>query len=753
VPANAALLTVANTQRGLEDLARASRARSHAQIVAVTGSAGKTTTKEMLRLALARSAAPMRLGASYNNHWGVPLSLAAMPQRCAFGVFEVGMNHFGEIRALVGLVRPHVALVTTIAPAHLEFFGQCDAIADAKSEIFEGIVSGGAALVPADSPYAERLRRRAPPGPCEPDTQLRPRRELRCTPSLRGRQRRRHESSVAESWAARCISGSALRVRTMRANAVAALLAVAASDGDVLNAAAALSAFSALKGRGERFDLTVGSGMSGCSTKATTPIPRRWRRPSPIWEPRRRRGASPSWATCSNWATKAMRCMPTLPSHRRRARRSCVPVRRTQMAALWEKIPPSRRGAYGAKSADIVEPLLAAPAGRRSRVGEGFVRQPHGGGCRCAEIARGGLMFHYFLVPLSEHIGVLNVFRYITFRTGGAVATALLIAFWLGPRTIAWLRVRQGKGQPIRSDGPQRHVVEKQGTPTMGGLIILVPSLVATLVVGRSDRSLCLDRALRHGEFRAAGLCGRLSQSDQTFVGRRCGPHQAARAIRRRDLATFAVMQLEDPTLSGALTIPFFKTVLVPLGWGFLAFGALVIVGASNAVNLTDGLDGLAIVPVMIAAADLRADRLSRRQREIRRLSAAPLCRGHGRTRRVPCRADRGRVGLSLVQRAARDGVHGRYRFAGAGRRAGRSRRRRQARDRARDRRRPFRDGSGVGDRAGASFKLTGKRVFRMAPIHHHFEQLGWKEPTIVIRFWIIAVVLALVGLATLKLR
>src|SRR6201996_7301124 len=155
------LVTVAHTLRGLEDLARAARARSHAKILAVTGSAGKTTTKEMLRLSCSALGLTHASAASYNNHWGVPLSLAAMPADTEYGVFEVGMNHFGELRNLVSFVRPHVALVTTIAPAHLEFFGNCEAIADAKSEIFEGILPGGTALIPSDSPYAERLHARA----------------------------------------------------------------------------------------------------------------------------------------------------------------------------------------------------------------------------------------------------------------------------------------------------------------------------------------------------------------------------------------------------------------------------------------------------------------------------------------------------------------------------------------------------------------------------------------------------------------
>ena len=161
LPKGAELLTVGHTQRGLEDLARAARARTNAHIVAVTGSAGKTTTKEMLRLAFGALGRTHASAASYNNQWGVPLTLAAMPRDTEFGVIEIGMNHFGEIRALAGFARPHVALITTIAPAHLEFFGNCEAIADAKSEIFEGLVPGGTALIPADSPYAGRLLARA----------------------------------------------------------------------------------------------------------------------------------------------------------------------------------------------------------------------------------------------------------------------------------------------------------------------------------------------------------------------------------------------------------------------------------------------------------------------------------------------------------------------------------------------------------------------------------------------------------------
>ena len=250
--AGGAVLAVANTQRALEDLACASRARSDAKIVAVTGRAGKTTTKEMLKLAFGTLGKTHVSRASFNNHWGVPMTLASLPREAAFCVVEIGMNHFGEIRPLVAFARPHVALVTTIAPAHLEFFGTCEAIVDAKSEIFEGIVPGGAALIPYDNPYAERLIARAKqahvarilgfgakPGS---DAQL-----------------LSYEESGEGARIKADVLGQPVEFRIgapgphNAANALGALLSVAAADGDVLNAAAALKRFSALKGRGARF--------------------------------------------------------------------------------------------------------------------------------------------------------------------------------------------------------------------------------------------------------------------------------------------------------------------------------------------------------------------------------------------------------------------------------------------------------------------------------------------------------------------
>jgi UDP-N-acetylmuramoyl-tripeptide--D-alanyl-D-alanine ligase len=245
------LLTVGHTQRGLEDLARVARARSNAKVLAVTGSAGKTTTKEILRLACNALGRTHASAASYNNHWGVPLSLASLPRDAEYGIFEVGMNHFGELRNLVSFVRPHVALITTIAPAHLEFFGNCESIADAKSEIFDGLLPGGAALIPSDSAYAERLKARARQA------------QVSCIVSFGGSGDARLISATPDGDGMRVkadILGRAVDCYVgapgvhIAQNVVGALAAVALLDGDVLNAAAALKNFVALKGRGARFE-------------------------------------------------------------------------------------------------------------------------------------------------------------------------------------------------------------------------------------------------------------------------------------------------------------------------------------------------------------------------------------------------------------------------------------------------------------------------------------------------------------------
>jgi len=362
-------------------------------------------------------------------------------------------------------------------------------------------------------------------------------------------------------------------------------------------------------------------------------------------------------------------------------------------------------------------------------------------------------MFHYFLVPLADQFTALNVFRYLTFRSGGAIMTALLFAFLMGPATIDWLRVRQGKGQPIRKDGPQRHIVEKQGTPTMGGVLILVPAVVATLLWADLTNSYVWIVLLVTIGFGLLGFA-----DDYMKVTKRSSDGVSGRGkllvqFAVAFVATYLIMALEEPALSGGVAVPFIKSLLIPLGWGFILFGGFVIVGASNAVNLTDGLDGLAIMPVMIAAlafaliaylvgnikfADYLQIHYVMGTGELTVFLAALVGAGLGflwynAPPAMVFMGDTGSLALGGALGAVAVAVKHEIVLAIVG-------------------------GLFVMEAVSvivqvASFKLTGKRVFRMAPIHHHFEQLGWKEPTIVIRFWIIAVVLALIGLSTLKLR
>ena len=362
-------------------------------------------------------------------------------------------------------------------------------------------------------------------------------------------------------------------------------------------------------------------------------------------------------------------------------------------------------------------------------------------------------MIPYFLVHLPGHTAFLNIFRYITFRAGGAIMTALLIAFIIGPATIDWLREHQGKGQPIRSDGPQRHILEKQGTPTMGGLLILISATTATLLWADLTDPYVWVVLFVTASFGLLGFADDylkvVKRSPEGVRGKMKLLVQFAVAF----IACYGIMRLEDGSLSGTVAIPFLKTALVHLGWLFLLFGALVLVGASNAVNLTDGLDGLAIVPVMIAAlafalisylvgnvkfADYLQLHYVAGTGELTVFLAALLGSGLGFLwyNAPPAMVFMGDTGsLALGGALGSVAVATKHEIVLA-----------------------IIGGLFVMEAVSvivqvASYKLTGKRVFRMAPIHHHFEQMGWREPTIVIRFWIIAMVLALIGLSTLKLR
>ncbi len=358
----------------------------------------------------------------------------------------------------------------------------------------------------------------------------------------------------------------------------------------------------------------------------------------------------------------------------------------------------------------------------------------------------------YELVNFSDQIGPLNVFRYITFRTGGAIMTALLFVFLFGPSIIDLLRVKQGKGQPIREDGPKSHL-SKRGTPTMGGLMILSGVTVSTLLWANLSNSyvwIVLGVTLAYG---AIGFYDDyLKVTKQTASGFG-GKARLGLEFLVAGLAAYAVMRLGKPGFSDALTMPFFKNVIIPLGSIFILLGIVVIAGAGNAVNLTDGLDGLAIVPVMIAAATFGLIAYLVGNFRFASYLQIHFVSGAGELA-IICGALVG-AGLGFLWFNAPPamifmGDTGSLALGGAlGSIAVATKHELVL---------AIVGGLFVLETLSviiqvASFKLTGKRVFRMAPLHHHFEQKGWQESTVVVRFWIISVVLALIGLATLKLR
>jgi phospho-N-acetylmuramoyl-pentapeptide-transferase len=359
----------------------------------------------------------------------------------------------------------------------------------------------------------------------------------------------------------------------------------------------------------------------------------------------------------------------------------------------------------------------------------------------------------YWLTELSDKVSFFNVFRYITFRTGGAIVTALVFAFLFGGPIIDLLRIKQGKGQPIRSDGPQSHLVTKKGTPTMGGLMILSGLLVSTLLWA-NPKSPYVWVVL--GVTLSFGLIGfyddYLKISKQTHAGFSGRTRLIVEAVIAVAACT-ALAQLGRGPIATSLVFPFFKELVFNLGWAFVLVGAFVIVGAGNAVNLTDGLDGLAIVPVMIAAASfglisyLAGNAVFAEYLQIHYVPGtgelAVLCGavigaslGFLWFNAPPASIFMGDTGsLSLGGMLGTIAVAIKHEIVLA-----------------------IIGGLFVLEAVSVviqvvSFKLTGKRVFKMAPIHHHYEELGWTEAQIVIRFWIVAVVLALAGLATLKLR
>ncbi|MGI4796100.1 MAG: phospho-N-acetylmuramoyl-pentapeptide-transferase [Janthinobacterium lividum] len=362
-------------------------------------------------------------------------------------------------------------------------------------------------------------------------------------------------------------------------------------------------------------------------------------------------------------------------------------------------------------------------------------------------------MLYNLARPYADQYIVANLFRYLTFRSGAACLTALFLSFVLGPMVIRWLRSVQRGGQPIREDGPARHLVEKKGTPTMGGVLILLSLSISTLLWADLTNGFVWAVLLLTLGYGAIGFVDdflKLSRRNTKGVS---GRHKMIAQLVMGLICSIALMSMIRGPLGTGLTLPVFKEVLIPFGYAFPLVGMVVMVGASNAVNLTDGLDGLAIVPTIIASGVFALISYlvgNRVFADYLQLHPVPGVGELGVFLAGLIGAGLGFLWYNAPPAAVFMGDTGSLALGGA-----------------------------LGAVAVATkhelvlaivgglfvletvsviiqvfwYKRTGRRVFLMAPLHHHYEKKGWSEPTIVIRFWIVSMILALVGLATLKIR
>ena len=358
----------------------------------------------------------------------------------------------------------------------------------------------------------------------------------------------------------------------------------------------------------------------------------------------------------------------------------------------------------------------------------------------------------YWLTALSDGGDFFNLFRYITFRAGGAFMTALLFGFIFGPPLINVLRRKQGKGQPIRTDGPEGHF-EKAGTPTMGGLLIVGALTSSTLLWARLDNPFVWMVLFVTLGFAMIGFADDYAKVSKQNTAGVSGKIRIVLGVLIALVAGYWAAQYHPDDLSGKLALPIFKDTLINLGVLFVPFCVIVIVGAANAVNLTDGLDGLAIMPVMIAAATFGIIAYAVGRTDFTNyldvhyvpqtgellIFAAGLIGGglgflwYNAPPAAVFMGDTGSLALGGALGAIAVATKHEIVLAVVG-------------------------GLFVVEAMSVIiqvlyFKRTGKRVFLMAPIHHHYEKKGWAEPQIVIRFWIISLILAMIGLATLKVR
>ena len=359
----------------------------------------------------------------------------------------------------------------------------------------------------------------------------------------------------------------------------------------------------------------------------------------------------------------------------------------------------------------------------------------------------------YWLTAFSDGGDFFNLFRYISFRAGGAFFTALIFGFLFGRPLINLLKRKQRNGQPIREDGPESHLLTKQGTPTMGGVLILGALIVSTLLWARLDNGFVWVVLFVTISFGTIGFIDDYAKVTSNSHGGLSARIRLIVGFIIAGIAGYCVSRLHVPELSNQLALPVFKELLVNLGFLFIPFVMFVIVGAANSVNLTDGLDGLAIMPVMIAAGALGIIAYFVGRVDFSEYLGIHYVGGTGELIIFTAGIIGGGLGFlwyNAPPAAVFMGDTGSLALGGALGAIAVSTKHELV----------------LGIIGGlfivetmsviiqvGYFKMTGKRVFLMAPIHHHFEKKGWAEPQIVIRFWIISLILAVIGLATLKLR
>jgi len=359
----------------------------------------------------------------------------------------------------------------------------------------------------------------------------------------------------------------------------------------------------------------------------------------------------------------------------------------------------------------------------------------------------------YWLSELSDGGDVFNLFRYITFRAGAAFFTALIFGFIFGQPLINALRRKYATGQPIREDGPAHHIETKAGTPTMGGLLILAALTLSTLLWARLDNPyvwIVLGTTVAFGLIGFADDWAKVSRNNSKGVP---GRIRLAIGFAIAFVAALAASFVHPDELAFQLAVPVFKDVLFNLSWVFIPFAMFVIVGSANAVNLTDGLDGLAIMPVMIAAGTLGVIAYAVGRVDFTQYLDVHYVPGTGELLIFTAGLIGGGLGFlwyNAPPAAVFMGDTGSLALGGALGAIAVSTKHEIVL--------AIVGGLFVAEAVSVIvqvlyFKATGKRVFLMAPIHHHFEKKGWAEPQVVIRFWIISLILALIGLATLKLR